>query len=190
MFHDQRSLEATRTIPGLLCGVILAAAVAGCAGAPKKKGFPWWAQGPGGASGEVLQAARAEPSQTTTRIETVRSPSTQPANSHAQAVRYGDLFFVSGQIADDPASLAIAGSDIQAQVRTAMDNVVRILEHHGLATSNILSVTLYMQDMDELPKADAIYASYFRRGLPARSVVRVDGLPEGSLVEISVIAGK
>lgn len=170
--------------------MILAAAVAGCAGTPKKGGFPWWPQGSGGASGEVLRAAEAEPSQAATHTDTVRSSSAQPANRQAQAARYGDLLFVSGQIADDPASLAIVGSDIEAQMRTAMDNVVRILGSHGLTVSNILSVTLYMQDIDELPSADAVYASYFRRSLPARSVVRVDGLPQGSLVEISVIAGK
>jgi enamine deaminase RidA (YjgF/YER057c/UK114 family) len=56
--------------------------------------------------------------------------------------------------------------------------------------SNVLSVNLYLQDLDELPKADEVYASYFQRGLPARSVMRVSGLPNDSLVEISVIAGK
>ena len=208
MWYVQRRQDAPRPVFRLLCGAILAAAVAGCAGTPEKRGFPWWPQGPGGASGEVLRAAEAEPSnadhtsessedkgagessQPATHTETVRSSSRQPANSHTQAVRYGDLLFVSGQFADDPASLEIVGSNIQAQVRAAMDNVVRILESHGLATSNILSVTMYMRDIDELPKADAIYVPYFRRGLPARSVVRVDGLPKGSLVEISVIAGK
>jgi 2-iminobutanoate/2-iminopropanoate deaminase len=105
-------------------------------------------------------------------------------------VRYGDLLFVSGQVSDGPASRASAGADIEAQVRTAMENVVRILESHGLSISNIVSVTLYMQNIAELPRADAVYASYFRRGLPARSVVGVNGLPNGSLVEIAVIAGK
>jgi 2-iminobutanoate/2-iminopropanoate deaminase len=105
-------------------------------------------------------------------------------------VRYGDLLFVSGQIADDHISRAIVGNDIQAQVRTAMDNVNRILESHGLTMSNVLSVALYLQDLDELPRADEVYASYFQRSLPARSVMRVSGLPNDSLVEISVIAGK
>ena len=105
-------------------------------------------------------------------------------------MRYGDLLFVSGQIADDPSSQPIAASDIQFQVRTAMDSVNRILESHGLTMSNVLSVNLYLQDLDELPKADEVYASYFQRGLPARSVMRVSGLPNDSLVEISVIAGK
>ena len=105
-------------------------------------------------------------------------------------MRYGDLFFVSGQIAENPSSLAIVGRDIQTQIRTAMDSLKRILEDHGLTMSNVLSVNLYLQDIDELPQVDEVYASYFQRSLPARSVMRVSGLPKGSLVEISAIAGK
>lgn len=120
----------------------------------------------------------------------MHSSFTQPAHRYAQAVRYGDLFFLSGQLADDPASLAIVGNDIETQVHSAMDDVVRILESHGLTSSNILSITLYLQDIDEQSKADTVVASYFRRSLPAHSVVHVKGLPKGSLVEVSVIAGK
>jgi 2-iminobutanoate/2-iminopropanoate deaminase len=154
--------------------MILLGAVAGCAGTPEAMGLPWWSQAPGA-------AIDADPA---------REPSTPPAPRYADAVRYGDLLFVSGQVADDPVSQAIVGSGIEAQTRTAMANVVRILESHGLAASNILSVTLYLQDLDELPSADAVYASYFRHSLPARSVVRVEGLPRDSLIEIAVIAGK
>jgi 2-iminobutanoate/2-iminopropanoate deaminase len=105
-------------------------------------------------------------------------------------VRYGDLVFVSGQIAADPSTHVVFENDIQTQVRTAMDNLRRVLETHDLTMSNVLSVTLYLQDIDELRTIDEIYASYFRRSLPARSVVRVNGMPNGSLVEISAIAGK
>ena len=207
MLYCRLNPDATRTVFRLLWGVILAAAVGGCAGTPKKGGFPWWPQGSGSTSQDVPSTANAEPSGTSqaskspsthadessptaTRAAAAALPSSPPTTGDTQAVRYGDLLFVSGQIADDPASLAIVGSDIQTQVRTAMDNVARILESHGMTMSNVLSVTLYMQDTDELSKADAVYATYFRRSLPARSVVRVDGLPKGSLVEISVIAGK
>jgi 2-iminobutanoate/2-iminopropanoate deaminase len=124
-----------------------------------------------------------------TAADTPQLPSTLATKGQPQAVRYGDLLFVSGQIADDSSSLAIVGSDIQTQVRTAMDNLERILENHGLTLSNVLSVTLYLQDIDDLTKVDEVYASYFHRSLPARSVMRVSGLPKGSLVEISVIAG-
>ena len=171
----------------LLCSIILAAAIAGCANTPKSKGIPWWPQGPGNTAEDVLRTSDVEPPSASHEGP---SSSTQPLYRDAQVVRYGDLLFVSGQVADGTASRGNAGSEVEAQVRIAMDNVLRILESHGLAISNIVSVTLYMRNIADLPRADAIYASYFRRSLPARSVVGVVGLPNGSLVEIAVIAGK
>ena len=171
----------------LLCSTILAAAIAGCANTPKSKGMPWWPQGPGNTAGDVLRTFDVERPSASREAP---SSSTQPVYRDAQVVRYGDLLFVSGQVADGTGSRGSAGSDVEAQVRTVMNNVVRILESHGLSISNIVSVTLYMRNIAELARADTVYASYFRRGLPARSVVGVDGLPNGSLVEIAVIAGK
>lgn len=183
MLYVQCRRDARRHIFRLLCSTILAAAVAGCANTPKARGVPWWPQGPG-------DAAASNTAPTARHAETAHSSVTQPAHGYAQAVRYGDLFFLSGQIADDPVSLAIVGTDIETQVHSAMDNVVRILESHGLTSSNILSITLYLQDIDKQSKADTVVASYFQRSLPAHSVVHVKGLPKGSLVEVSVIAGK
>ena len=187
MLPHQRRKNSTKPVSGLLCCLIFAAAVVGCADTPKRGGLPWWPQGPGVVSEDVLPTGNVA---VTTDADIPKLPSTRGTNKSAQAVRYGDLLFVSGQIADDPSALPIAASDIQAQVRAAMDNVNRILESHGLTMSNVLSVNLYLQDLDELPKADEVYASYFQRGLPARSVMRVSGLPNDSLVEISVIAAK
>lgn len=178
MLPDAHRKSATGSIPGLLCCLTVAAAVAGCAGTRTRWGLPWWSQGPGDA---VAQA----PS-----VDAPRSAPVQPAGSHGQAVRYGNLLFVSGQLAGEWSATASGGGDIEVQVRTAMDNVQRILEWHGLTMSNVLSVTLYLQDIDGLAKVDEVYSSYFQRSLPARSVVRVNGLPRGSLVEISVIAGR
>jgi 2-iminobutanoate/2-iminopropanoate deaminase len=139
----------------------------------------------------ILPAAHAdERPQTTTHAVGAASSSPTHTAGYTEAVRYGDLLFVSGQIAEDPASQAIVGSNIQAQMRAAMDNVARVLDRNSMNMNNVLSVTLYMQDINDLVKADAVYANYFRRSLPARSVVRVDGLPGGSLVEVSVIAGR
>ncbi len=187
MLHIQRRRNAMSQVLRLLCGAILAAAIAGCANTPKSTGIPWWPQGPGNTADNAVRTSEVEPHNATHESS---SSSTQPVHRDAQAVRYGDLLFVSGQVSDGAVSRGSAGTDVEAQVRTAMDNVVNILESHGLSISNIVSVTLFMQDIAELPRADAVYASYFRRGLPARSVVGVNGLPNGSLIEIAVIAGK
>lgn len=173
----------------LLCGVLLATAVGGCANTPTARGILWWPQGPGNAPADVLRTVSIEPVQST-HDGAAHSPSMHSASDFDNAVRYGDLLFVSAQTAEDPASHSIMRATIQDQVRVAMDNVERILQSHGLAVSNILSVTMYLQDIEDLPEAHVVYASYFRRSLPARSVVHVDGLEKGSLVAISVIAGK
>jgi 2-iminobutanoate/2-iminopropanoate deaminase len=187
MLHTNPRRNAMSQGLRLLCGAIVAAAIAGCANMPKSKGIPWWPQGPGNTAENALRASEVEPHNAS---QEPPSSSTESVHRDAQAVRYGDLLFVSGQISDGPPSRGSAGTDVEAQVRTAMDNVVSILESHGLSISNIVSVTLYMQNIAELPRADAVYASYFRRGLPVRSVVGVKGLPNGSLIEIAVIAGK
>lgn len=186
LFHQRRQ-NSTRLIPGLICSSILAAAGAGCADTPNRGGIPWWPQGPG----DVAQDGRLTANvAVATDAESPRSPSTPAANPHPEAVRYGDLLFVSGQVADDPSSHAIVGSDIRTQARTAMDNLKRVLEIHGLTMSNVLSVTLYLLDVAELKTVDEIYATYFPRSLPALSVVLVSGMPNGGLVEVSAIAGK
>ncbi len=145
---------------------MLATAIGACANTPTR-GLPWWPQGPG------------------TMAEHAATPHASPtprADGHPQASRHGDLLFVSGQIGLGPTA--------EVQLRAAMDSVMRVLESHGLAISNIVSVTLYLRDIDDLPKADEAYAAYFPRNPPARSVVGVNALPDGSLIQIAVVAGK
>jgi 2-iminobutanoate/2-iminopropanoate deaminase len=169
----------TRSVMRNLCGgALLAAAVAGCADSPQARSILWWPQGPGDISDPM---------------PLVPPPTARTAHAsggEAQAVRHGNLLYVSGQIADSPGPEMASKNDIEAQVRGAMDNVLRILESHGLTSNNIISVTLYLRELDDLQRADAVYTSYFRRGLPARSVVGVNTLPSGSLIQIAVVAGK
>jgi 2-iminobutanoate/2-iminopropanoate deaminase len=161
-----------------LGAALLAAALTGCAGSPQAKNFLWWPQGPGDISDPMPLVPPP-----TARIS-------HTPGDEAQAVRHGNLLYVSGQIADSPGPGMAVDSEIEAQMRGAMDNVMRILESHGLTSRNIISVTLYLKQLDDLQRADAVYESYFRRGLPARSVVGVNTLPGGSLIQIAVVAGK
>lgn len=119
------------------------------------------------------------------------TPTQAPApGQYTQAARYGDLVFVSGQIANNPATGQIVGGDIDVQMRAAMDNVQRVLEGQGMTMSNVVSVTLYLKHINDLQKADKVYESYFRRNLPARTVIEASDLPRGSLVQVSVVAGR
>jgi 2-iminobutanoate/2-iminopropanoate deaminase len=112
------------------------------------------------------------------------------AASYTQGTRYGDLVFVSGQIALDSRSNQLHGATIDEQTRQAMENIRAVLDSHRLNFSNVVSVTVYLRDMADFRGMNAAYESYFRGALPARSVVAVSQLPRGALVEISAIAGR
>jgi 2-iminobutanoate/2-iminopropanoate deaminase len=112
------------------------------------------------------------------------------ARADLQPLRQGDLVFVSGQVASVPGSEAAAANSLEDQVRRALENAMRVLERHGLGSTDIVSVTLYTRHVDDLQRANAAYAAYFPRSLPARAVVGDDTLPTGSLIEIAVVARK
>jgi 2-iminobutanoate/2-iminopropanoate deaminase len=175
----------------ILFGVLLGTGLTGCANQPEARGIFWWPQGPGTTAEDLRSTAI---SLTPNAASEARVPETgsrlQSAGSKVQPLGQGDLLFVSGQVAGIPGSEAAAGNGLEGQVRRALDNAIRILESHGLASTDIVSVTLYTRDIDALHMANAAYAAYFPRTLPARAVVGADALPVGSLIEIAVIARK
>jgi 2-iminobutanoate/2-iminopropanoate deaminase len=110
---------------------------------------------------------------------------------YTQASRYGDLLFISGQIALDPRTGTFdSDASIEVQTQRVLDNVRAILESNQLTMANIVSVTVYLSNLGNLVAMDRAYQAYFRQTLPARSVVEVAKLPRGALVEISAIAGR
>ncbi|HUQ28622.1 MAG TPA: Rid family detoxifying hydrolase [Usitatibacter sp.] len=118
------------------------------------------------------------------------APSAGSAASYTQGTRYGDLVFISGQIALDVGSNQMRGTTIEEQTRQVMENVRAVLESHRLTFANLVSVTVYMKDINDFRGMNATYESYFRGALPARSVVAVSQLPRGGLIELSAIAGR
>lgn len=118
------------------------------------------------------------------------TPSAAPGN-YTQAARYGDLLFVSGQIAIDPRTGAFdSAASIEAQTTQAMENVRAILESHRLTMANVVSVTVYLSSIGNIAAMDRAYQAFFRGALPARSVVEVSKLPRGALIEVSAVAGR
>jgi 2-iminobutanoate/2-iminopropanoate deaminase len=174
-----------------LSAVLLGAGLAGCANQPKANGVFWWPQGPGTTAEDLRSATSSLASNITPAgsLPLTRS-SAQSAGGEVQPLRQGDLLFVSGQIASISGAEEAVGDGLEGQVRRALENAMRVIESHGLGSTDIVSVTLYTRDIDDLQRANAAYAAYFPRTLPARAVVGVDTLPAGSLVEIAVIARK
>lgn len=112
-------------------------------------------------------------------------------NRYTQATRYGDLLFMSGQIAIDQGGGAFdASQGIEAQTRQVMENILAILENNRLTMANVVYATVYLSRISNFSGMNSIYHGFFKGTPPARVVVEVAHLPRGALVEIAVIAGK
>jgi len=113
-----------------------------------------------------------------------------PIGPYNQAVQYGDMLFISGQIALDLASGNLVQDDIQAETRQVMANLQAILTEAGMTFSNVIKSSIFLMDMGQFAKVNEVYGSFFSENAPARETVQVSGLPKGVNVEISMIAGK
>jgi 2-iminobutanoate/2-iminopropanoate deaminase len=112
-------------------------------------------------------------------------------NRYTQATGYGDLLFVSGQIAIDQASGAFDPSQsIEVQTHQVLENIRLILESHQLTMANVVYATVYLSNISHFTSMDAVYHGFFKGTPPARAVVEAGHLPRGALVEIAVIAGR
>ncbi len=107
---------------------------------------------------------------------------------YSQAVKQGELLFCSGQIPINPASGKIDATDVEGQARQVLANIASLLASQGLAMTDVVKATVFLQQMADFPKVNPIYEAAFGGHKPARSTVAVAGLPLGSLIEIEVIA--
>ena len=111
-----------------------------------------------------------------------------PVGPYSQAVRVGDLLFVAGEKGIDPATNKIVPGGIEEETRQTLENIKAILEAGGASMANVVRSVVYMTDMAEFGKMNAIYADYFTSDPPGRSCVQVVALPAGAHVEIEVTA--
>lgn len=112
----------------------------------------------------------------------------RPIGPYSQAVIAGGFLFVSGQIALDPATGERVPGDVEVQTERVMESLMAILSEAKLQAVNVVKTTIYLKDMADFPKVNAIYARYFQTDPPARSTVAVAGLPKGVDVEIDLVA--
>lgn len=121
-------------------------------------------------------------------IETPHAPA--PIGPYSQAVQVGETLYVSGQIAIDPVNGTMNMDTLETETHQVMKNLGAILETVGMAYANIVKTSIFLSDMGDFARVNAIYGSYFTSQFPARETVEVAGLPKGVNVEISVIAVK
>ena len=110
---------------------------------------------------------------------------------YSQAVRAGQLLFLSGQIPLDPASGQLVDGDVAAQTRRVMENLGAVLKSAGVSFANVVRTTIFLADMNDFGKVNEVYGSYFPSNSgppPARATVQVAQLPRGARVEIDAIA--
>jgi 2-iminobutanoate/2-iminopropanoate deaminase len=119
-------------------------------------------------------------------ISTTDAP--QAIGPYSQAVRAGNLLFVSGQGHLDPATGALVAGDIATQTRRVMDNLGAILKAAGASFDDVVRTTVYLADMNDFAAMNAAYGEYFTAPAPARTTIQAARLPRDLRVEIDVIA--
>lgn len=111
-----------------------------------------------------------------------------PIGPYNQAVRAGNLLFISGQIPLLPGTDELIQSGISDETRQVMKNLSAILKEAGADFSNVVKTTIFLTDMDYFAEVNAVYGQYFKGEYPARETIAVKGLPKNVNVEISMIA--
>jgi 2-iminobutanoate/2-iminopropanoate deaminase len=107
---------------------------------------------------------------------------------YSQAVRVGQLLFVSGQVPLDPATGAMIDGDIAPQTRRVLDNIGAVLEAGQRSFADVVRTTVFLADMNDFAAMNDVYGQYFAEPYPARATVQVARLPKDARVEIDVIA--
>ncbi|MBK9401503.1 MAG: RidA family protein [Bacteroidetes bacterium] len=121
-----------------------------------------------------------------TIINTPEAPA--PIGPYSQAVKAGNMLFVSGQIAIHPPTGEIISTSIEEETHQVMKNIGAILKEAGANYDNIVKTGIFLRDMNDFAKVNAVYGTYFTADFPARETVEVSRLPKDVNVEISVIA--
>jgi 2-iminobutanoate/2-iminopropanoate deaminase len=107
---------------------------------------------------------------------------------YSQAVRAGDLLFVSGQVAIDPATGRVVEGDVAAETHQVMRNLGAILAAAGASFDHVVRATVFLADMNDFGAMNEVYGSYLSSPAPARATVQVARLPKDARVEIDLVA--
>jgi len=107
---------------------------------------------------------------------------------YSQAILAEDLIFTAGQIGLDPGTMELVEGGIEAQTRQVLTNLKHVLESADSGLRFVIKTTVFLQDMGDFARMNAVYAEFFPENPPARSTVQVAALPKGALVEIECVA--
>lgn len=120
-------------------------------------------------------------------ISTPNAP--EAIGPYSQAIKAGNMVFLAGQIPIDPKNKQLMkDASIEDQTKLVLENLKAIIEADGMTMDNIVSTSVFMTDLNEFPKMNDTYATFFKNAPPARATVQVPRLPRDVKVEISAIA--
>ncbi len=118
-------------------------------------------------------------------IHTDKAPAA--IGTYSQAVRVGDTVYLSGQIPLDPATMELAGADVEVQIRQVFDNLAAVAEAAGGSLADAVRLTVYLTDLANFPLVNEVMAEYFSEPYPARAAIGVAALPRNAAVEIDAV---
>lgn len=122
-------------------------------------------------------------------IYTDKAPA--PIGPYNQAILVGNTLYTSGQIALNPTTMELVLDSIEVETKQVMENMKEVLIAADMTFENVVKTTIFIMDMNDFSKINAIYGKYFdEKSAPARETVQVAALPKGVNVEISMIAIK
>jgi 2-iminobutanoate/2-iminopropanoate deaminase len=119
-------------------------------------------------------------------ITTTNAPAA--VGPYSQAVKANGFVYTAGQIPLDPATATLVDGDIEAQTRRVLDNVTAVLEAAGSGMNRVVKMTVFMTDLGDFHRMNAVYAEYFPNDPPARSAFQVSALPLGAAIEMEAVA--
>jgi len=120
------------------------------------------------------------------QVQTDKAP--KAIGPYSQAIIAGDFVFCSGQIPIDPATGNIVEGSIEDQTRQVLKNLGAVLEAAGTSYDGVVKTTVFLQDMNDFAKMNAVHAEFFKAPNPARAAVQVARLPRDVKVEIEAVA--
>ncbi len=121
-------------------------------------------------------------------VQTEKAP--KALGPYSVAIGFEQLVFCSGQIGLDPAVNQVVEGGIEAETRQVLTNLGNVLEAAGSSLNNVVKTTVFLRDMNDFAKMNAVYGTFFSGNFPARSTVQVAALPRNAAVEIECIAFK
>ena len=121
--------------------------------------------------------------------QVIATPKAPPAiGPYSQAILVNGFVFTAGQLGLDPETKKLVSSDVAAQTRQALNNIIAILDAAGTSMAYVVKTTVFLVDMADFGAMNSVYAEFFPTTPPARSTVQVGALPLGGRVEIEAVA--